>query len=330
MTNGIVISISGGVSQVQVPAKTSDILEWIRKKYKNIEIQFQGKIQDPLKESQYLSVFGSTVGDEEHSNQYILPFPFNEEMYYGPILIFATESENEDQYDSNISEYVNLKIDQYELIYQEWTFVDDEEEEDEEEEEEEEEEIKQSREIYVSLPTKSTNVFIDTPIREKSLQNFKELLDDELASQLEDSILHVVADQAFKDGIEVEWDNHVFYNMYCSRCISFYENLRGSSSYVKNNEDWLTKLKSGELTPRNFAELTAVDLCPLRWKASIERIIESEKKLYSKSESAAIFMWCSACKKKTKCDYYQMQTRSADEPMTTFVNCLECDRRWKF
>jgi transcription elongation factor S-II len=25
-----------------------------------------------------------------------------------------------------------------------------------------------------------------------------------------------------------------------------------------------------------------------------------------------------------------MQTRSADEPMTTFVSCLECYNRWKF
>jgi DNA-directed RNA polymerase subunit M/transcription elongation factor TFIIS len=331
MTSGILISISGTIGKVEVPAKTSDILEWIRKKYKNTEIQFQGKIQDPLQESQWLSVFGCTDGDDEQTNQYILPYPFNEETYYGPILIFATESENQDEYDLNISEYVNLKTDHYELVYQEWNFVDEEEEEeDEEEEEEEEEEIKPVREVYVSLPTKSSNVFIDTPIREKVLQNFKELMNNELATQLEDSILHVVSDQAFKDGIEVEWNNHVFYNMYCSKCISFYENLRGSNSYVKNNENWLEKIKSGEITPRNFSELTAVDLCPSRWKASIEKIIESEKKLYSKSESAAIFMWCSGCKKKTKCDYYQMQTRSADEPMTTFVNCLECDRKWKF
>jgi transcription elongation factor S-II len=25
-----------------------------------------------------------------------------------------------------------------------------------------------------------------------------------------------------------------------------------------------------------------------------------------------------------------MQTRSADEPMTTFVTCLVCDKHWKF
>jgi len=26
----------------------------------------------------------------------------------------------------------------------------------------------------------------------------------------------------------------------------------------------------------------------------------------------------------------QSQRRSADEPMTTFVTCLECEKRWKF
>lgn len=37
---------------------------------------------------------------------------------------------------------------------------------------------------------------------------------------------------------------------------------------------------------------------------------------------------CGKCKQR-KCTYYQMQTRSADEPMTTFVTCVVCDHRWK-
>jgi len=52
--------------------------------------------------------------------------------------------------------------------------------------------------------------------------------------------------------------------------------------------------------------------------------------LYSKEVTASIVLYCSRCKRKTKCDYYQMQTRSADEPMTTFITCLECDKKWKF
>lgn len=38
---------------------------------------------------------------------------------------------------------------------------------------------------------------------------------------------------------------------------------------------------------------------------------------------------CGKCKKRN-CTYNQIQTRSADEPMTTFVLCNECGNRWKF
>lgn len=41
-----------------------------------------------------------------------------------------------------------------------------------------------------------------------------------------------------------------------------------------------------------------------------------------------IFM-CKKCKSK-KTEYYQLQTRSADEPMTTYVHCKNCDNNWKF
>ncbi|CAB1414138.1 unnamed protein product [Pleuronectes platessa] len=38
---------------------------------------------------------------------------------------------------------------------------------------------------------------------------------------------------------------------------------------------------------------------------------------------------CGKCKGKC-CTYTQVQTRSADEPMTTFVFCNDCGNRWKF
>lgn len=37
---------------------------------------------------------------------------------------------------------------------------------------------------------------------------------------------------------------------------------------------------------------------------------------------------CGKCKSK-KTTYYQKQTRSADEPMTSFVTCYNCNNRWK-
>lgn len=37
---------------------------------------------------------------------------------------------------------------------------------------------------------------------------------------------------------------------------------------------------------------------------------------------------CSRCKG-TKTSHYSMQTRSSDEPMTVFVTCLTCRKRWR-
>ena len=203
----------------------------------------------------------------------------------------------------------------------------------EEEEEEEEEEEVGNRPIFISKPIqrKSENVFVDCAIRQKVIENFNELLENnELSNQLEESLLHVISDQAIKENMDIDWSNRVFWNMYRSKAITLYENLKGIGSYVQNNEDWITKIKKGEISIRDFAELSAVELCPKRWKDALEKQLENEKKLQSKNNTASIFMWCSGCKKKSKCDYYQMQTRSADEPMTTFMTCLECDRRWKF
>ena len=38
---------------------------------------------------------------------------------------------------------------------------------------------------------------------------------------------------------------------------------------------------------------------------------------------------CGKCKARAT-SYTQAQTRSADEPMTTFCECLKCGNRWKF
>jgi len=342
MVYAISISVDGTVGEIQIPPKTTDVLEWIRKKYKNANIQFQGNLQNPVKDTHQLNIFACISDEDENVNQHVLPPPFDEEMYIGHIVILMSEDDDE-KYKPLITAYVNLRSDEYNILYEEWNFDEEEDEDmenenDEEDEEEVEEPIVVDEEAIIRqvypirlIQSKSKNVFIDCAIRDKVIENFQELVGDEhIVKELEDSILHAVSDDSIKECIEIDWGNRNFWNMYRDRAISLYENLRGECSYVQNTENWLEKLKSGEISPRNLVQLTAVDLCPQRWKSALDKVIEGEKKLYSKSDSASIMMWCSGCKKKTKCDYYQMQTRSADEPMTTFVTCLDCDRQWKF
>lgn len=336
------ISQEGLVGEVQIPPKTTDVLEWVRKKYKSKNYQFQGNMVHPLKENFQLNLFACIAEDDDPVNQHLLPTPFDEESYTGNIIILMSE-DDEEKYKATASDYTNLRSDDYALLYEEWNFGNEEEDDEEiERDEEDEEEIEEApvvdedivaKQVYPIrlIQTKSKNVFIECAIRDVVIRNFQELVgDDNIVKELEHSILHTVSDESIKEGIEVDWGNRIFWNMYRNHAMSLYENLRGSDSYVNNTENWLEKLKNNEITPRNLVQMNAVELCPSRWKNVVDKVIESEKKLYSKSECASIMMWCSGCKKKTKCDYYQMQTRSADEPMTTFVTCLECDRQWKF
>jgi DNA-directed RNA polymerase subunit M/transcription elongation factor TFIIS len=335
MVVGVNILPNGSITELSIPAKTPDVLEWIRKKYKNPEIQFQGKIQNPTDETQWLSIFACCTEEDENVNSHMLPAPFDEEVYSGNIIILLTKSDQQDNYDPNIAEYINLKSSEYESLHQEWIFADEENEDEvelEEEEEEEEEEEKVVREYEPRIiQVRCKNVFVQTAIRDKVIENYTELLGDlEIATEFEDCLLHFISDQALKDSVDVDWTNKIFWNKYRNHAVHLYENLEGDASYVSNNMGWLKKLQAGEISPKQFVALSPADLCPPRWKKHIEDTLESDKKLYSHKKAAAAVMYCSRCKKKTNCDYYLLQTRSADEPMTTFVTCLDCDHHWKF
>lgn len=330
------VASNGTLSDVTIPLKTVDVLEWIRKKYKQPAIQFQGKIQDPLKENRWLAIFAQVSEDDEDVNQHMLPSPFDEESYSGNIVILATASET-DEYDKPVTAYANLGHEDYETLYHEWSFnlSDDEEEADEEEDveddvsEEPEDVPRVVAPAVVAKTVKTKNVFVECPIRDKVTQNLAECTSTVIAGRLEAQILNNVVDYCKHNSIDVDWANRVFWNTYRSKAISVYENLR-TDGPVASTEKWAEKLLSGEVDPKAFVEMPAEELCPARWKAALDKMIEAETLLYSKNVTAAIYMYCSRCKKKSKCDYYQMQTRSADEPMTTFVTCLECDREWKF
>jgi transcription elongation factor S-II len=312
MVSGIAVESSGVLKELSVPIKTPDVLSWLRKKFKKPGMQFQGKIQDPGNTARWLSVFGCPTDEDEDVNPHILPSPFEDETYSGTIVILAVGSDQDD-YEKDASEYINIKTDEYETLYSMWQFEEQEEIEDQEDDEESVEEAVERTVNPVIVQTK--NVFVEHPFREKVVSNFKEVID----LPIEEEILHAVVDYSKTNGIDVDWNNRVFWNTYRSKAVTVYRNI----------DLWKDRLIAG-LDMRTFVRMSAQDVCPERWRDTYEKTAEKDKKLYSKSMTASIMMFCSRCKKKTGCEYYQLQTRSADEPMTTFVTCLECDKKWKF
>ncbi len=101
-----------------------------------------------------------------------------------------------------------------------------------------------------------------------------------------------------------------------------------ADNYVKNNR-LLSRLIKNEFTPEQLVNMSPQDMFPENWKELIDEKYRREKILYeTKKEAMTDQFKCSKCKSRETA-YFEMQTRSADEPMTIFITCLNCGKRWK-
>jgi transcription elongation factor S-II len=69
------------------------------------------------------------------------------------------------------------------------------------------------------------------------------------------------------------------------------------------------------------------ELNPSKWKHIIKRKELHENKKNNMETTDAYE--CKKCKQR-KCTFYQLQSRSADEPMTTYVTCVNCGHKFSF
>ena len=141
------------------------------------------------------------------------------------------------------------------------------------------------------------------------------------ANNLEKGIYNNSLEIADKKNVVKKWDNQIFVNIYIQNLKIIYINLK--------NESLLQRIKNKEFKIHELAYMTHYDYNPEKWKTLIEnKKIRDENKYTPKIEASTDDFTCGKCKS-TKCTHYQLQTRSADEPMTTFVMCLDCGNRFK-
>ncbi|TDH05871.1 hypothetical protein EPR50_G00126970 [Perca flavescens] len=88
----------------------------------------------------------------------------------------------------------------------------------------------------------------------------------------------------------------------------------------------------GSVTPERMARMTAEEMASDELKEMRKNLTKEavrDHQMATTGGTQTDLFTCGKCKGKC-CTYTQVQTRSADEPMTTFVFCNECGNRWKF
>jgi DNA-directed RNA polymerase subunit M/transcription elongation factor TFIIS len=148
-----------------------------------------------------------------------------------------------------------------------------------------------------------------------------------MSQNLEKGIFNYAIKTAKDNNVVRKWENQYFVILYLDKFKSIYRNL--DKKNIVGNNNLLKRLKKKEFKAHELAFMKHHQLYPEKWKslvdAKIQRDINATKVDFS---AATDDFQCWKCKSR-KCTYYQLQTRSADEPMTTFVCCLSCANRWR-
>lgn len=148
----------------------------------------------------------------------------------------------------------------------------------------------------------------------------KELNDIDAAIEIEASIYEFT----IVYGIVKNIMGQLLSAIYNDKVYEVMSNLSKNSSV--NNKYLKKNIINGKINAQQVGFMTPQEMNPDVWEKYIKK---QELKEYKKNNMAATNLYkCYKCGER-KCQVMQMQTRSADEPMTNFVTCLVCHNNFK-
>lgn len=145
--------------------------------------------------------------------------------------------------------------------------------------------------------------------------------------EMESVVYRKTLDRADKNTVVKNWGYPLFRAIYKQSVLEILWNLHPESSQF--NKNLIKRLEEGEFKLQDIPNMNAYEISPEKWRDMADRQFKREQKILEgdKSRSTDQFK-CHRCGKR-ECSYYELQTRSADEPMTMFINCLNCGKRWR-
>jgi DNA-directed RNA polymerase subunit M/transcription elongation factor TFIIS len=160
--------------------------------------------------------------------------------------------------------------------------------------------------------------YIPREERKKAIKKFIDFFDRETSIIIEDG-LYDYTEQYCKHNSNYRTIAQAIYKDNLNNLIF---NFNVDSQTMKKIKKDIDKEK---FNPYNFAFLRPTELDKDKWIKIMMRMSTTEEKL--KDLPSVTWKPCYRCKG-TEYFKYQLQTRSIDEPMTTFYNCKQCGRNY--
>ncbi|XP_053538870.1 transcription elongation factor A protein 3 isoform X18 [Ictalurus punctatus] len=135
------------------------------------------------------------------------------------------------------------------------------------------------------------------------------------------------------DAMGAEIEDHIYQEIKATD-MKYKNRVRSRISNLKDpkNPNLRKNVLGGAIDLSRIATMTAEEMASDELK-QLRNILTQEAirehQMAKTGGTVTDLLQCGKCRKKN-CTYNQVQTRSADEPMTTFVLCNECGNRWKY
>lgn len=154
--------------------------------------------------------------------------------------------------------------------------------------------------------------------------------DPEITRETERGILEETIRQAYVHNLPRIWKNKVVKEIYRTLYAKVWKNLLPADHPQSvGNPKLLEHIRSGLIDAKLLASMSPQKMWPEKWQDLEEARILKQIATLERSVTASTDMFtCGRCGS-NQCTYREVQTRSADEPMTAFVLCLKCGNRWK-
>lgn len=285
-----------------------------------------------------------------HLGEWAQPLPYTIEQwmaFYQQERATGDEKENEEEEDSDVEEDKDKEKEEEEEEVEEEEDEDTEKDEFEdlvvdggEDPEPEPEPVRKPRRsaAYQKLDPSALKqeIAIDQapdvqPLRMLCLRNLSFLEQESFTHEeiisLERSIFETTFLHAQKNYIPLNWRAPLFCEAYRQTVRRILCNIHPKSPV--NNPRLLHRVRTGEMTLSMLPTLTSYEMFPENWFALKDKLLQREQKILEGNKSRATDQFeCRRCHKR-ECTYYELQTRSADEPMTIFITCLNCGKEWR-